>query len=192
MQYYVLLSDWTDRRNRQFIIWTLVDCDAWILCRCSDVFIGIYPDNGRSATDCFFINGTSVDALWSSPLLYLFDYLCILNIIIVMYYRSLRTTTVGVAFLIPGVIGLFGYFGWKRQEGEAAPRFPIEGIGSLLFTFRIDIFEWKKRNCIYKHYTDYVELSEYYYTKKRVAYSIQLFIKKTNLLQCLFVIFIYQ
>ena len=41
--------------------------------------------------------------------------------------------TVGVAFLIPGVIGLFGYFGRKRQEGEAAPRFPIEGIGSLLF-----------------------------------------------------------
>ena len=35
--------------------------------------------------------------------------------------------TVGVAFLIPGVIGR------KRQEGEAAPRFPIEGIGSLLF-----------------------------------------------------------
>ena len=41
--------------------------------------------------------------------------------------------TVGVAFLIPGVISLFGYFGRKRQEGEAAPRFPIEGIGSLLF-----------------------------------------------------------
>ena len=40
---------------------------------------------------------------------------------------------VGVAFLIPGVISLFGYFGRKRQEGEAAPRFPIEGIGSLLF-----------------------------------------------------------
>ena len=35
--------------------------------------------------------------------------------------------------LIPGVISLFGYFGRKRQEGEAAPRFPIEGIGSLLF-----------------------------------------------------------
>ena len=33
--------------------------------------------------------------------------------------------TVGVAFLIPGVISLFGYFGRKRQEGEAAPRFPI-------------------------------------------------------------------
>ncbi|BDW77407.1 hypothetical protein BFINE_32020 [Bacteroides finegoldii DSM 17565] len=29
--------------------------------------------------------------------------------------------TVGVAFLIPGVISLFGYFGRKRQEGEAAP-----------------------------------------------------------------------
>ena len=28
---------------------------------------------------------------------------------------------------------LFPYFGRKRQEGEAAPRFPIEGIGSLLF-----------------------------------------------------------
>ena len=41
--------------------------------------------------------------------------------------------TVGVAFLIPAVISLFGYFGRKRPEGEAAPRFPIEGIGSLLF-----------------------------------------------------------
>ena len=41
--------------------------------------------------------------------------------------------TVGVAFLIPGVISLFGYFGRKRPEGEAAPRFPIEGVGSLLF-----------------------------------------------------------
>ena len=41
--------------------------------------------------------------------------------------------TVGVAFLIPGVIRLFGYFVRNRQEGEAAPRFPIEGIGSLLF-----------------------------------------------------------
>ena len=27
----------------------------------------------------------------------------------------------------------FGYFYRKRPEGEAAPRFPIEGIGSLLF-----------------------------------------------------------
>ena len=41
--------------------------------------------------------------------------------------------TVGVAFLIPGVISLFGYFGRKSPDGEAAPRFPIEGIGSLLF-----------------------------------------------------------
>ena len=43
--------------------------------------------------------------------------------------------TVGVAFLIPGVISLFGYFGRKRQEGEAAPRFPIEGIGSLSVSY---------------------------------------------------------
>ena len=43
--------------------------------------------------------------------------------------------TVGVDFLIPGVISLFGYFGRKRTEGEPAPRFPIEGIGSLLFGF---------------------------------------------------------
>ena len=48
-------------------------------------------------------------------------------------YLILLFITVGVAFLIPGVISLFGYFGRKRPEGEAAPRFPIEGIGSLLF-----------------------------------------------------------
>ena len=41
--------------------------------------------------------------------------------------------TVGVAFLIPGVISLFGYFGRKRPENVPAPRFPIEGVGSLLF-----------------------------------------------------------
>ena len=40
--------------------------------------------------------------------------------------------TVGVAFLIPGVISLFGYFGRRRTEDEVAPRFPIEGIGSFL------------------------------------------------------------
>ena len=41
--------------------------------------------------------------------------------------------TVGVAFLIPGVISLFSFFGRKRTKDEIAPRFPIEGIGSLLF-----------------------------------------------------------
>lgn len=41
--------------------------------------------------------------------------------------------TLGVAFLIPGIISLFGYFGHKKTEDSAPPRFPIEGIGSLLF-----------------------------------------------------------
>lgn len=40
--------------------------------------------------------------------------------------------TVGVAFLIPGVISLFGYFGRRRVENEVTPRFPIEGVGSFL------------------------------------------------------------
>lgn len=40
--------------------------------------------------------------------------------------------TIGVAFLIPGVISLFGYFGHKSSEGGVTPRFPIEGVGSLL------------------------------------------------------------
>lgn len=41
--------------------------------------------------------------------------------------------TLGVAFLIPGIISLFAYFGHKKSEGKAGPRFPIEGVGSLLF-----------------------------------------------------------
>lgn len=41
--------------------------------------------------------------------------------------------TVGVAFLIPGVISLFSYFGHKKSEDAVPPRFPIEGVGSLLF-----------------------------------------------------------
>ena len=35
--------------------------------------------------------------------------------------------TVGVAFLIPGVISLFGYFGRKRPENVPAPRFRLRG-----------------------------------------------------------------
>lgn len=41
--------------------------------------------------------------------------------------------TLGVAFLIPGIISLFSYFGRKKSEESASPHFPIEGIGSLLF-----------------------------------------------------------
>lgn len=40
--------------------------------------------------------------------------------------------TVGVAFLIPGVISIFSYFG-RRNTAEVPPRFPIEGVGSFLF-----------------------------------------------------------
>ena len=48
--------------------------------------------------------------------------------------------TVGVAFLIPGVISLFGYFGRKKSEDGVSPRFPIEGVGSLLFGLNARIF----------------------------------------------------
>lgn len=41
--------------------------------------------------------------------------------------------TLGVAFLIPGIISLLAYFGHKKAEGKVGSRFPIEGIGSLLF-----------------------------------------------------------
>lgn len=37
--------------------------------------------------------------------------------------------TIGVAFLVPGIISLFGYLG---RNGGTALRFPIEGVGSLL------------------------------------------------------------
>ena len=41
--------------------------------------------------------------------------------------------TVGIAFLIPGIISLFGYFARKNPETGVSPRFPIEGVGSVLF-----------------------------------------------------------
>ena len=40
--------------------------------------------------------------------------------------------TIGVLFLIPGFIVLIGYFGTKPEPGVSR-RFPIEGVGSLLF-----------------------------------------------------------
>lgn len=41
--------------------------------------------------------------------------------------------TVGIAFLVPGIISLFGYFGRRKANLEVASRFPIEGVGSFLF-----------------------------------------------------------
>ena len=41
--------------------------------------------------------------------------------------------TIGVLFLIPGFIVLIGYFGTKPEPGVSRSRFPIEGVGSLLF-----------------------------------------------------------
>ena len=40
--------------------------------------------------------------------------------------------TIGILFLIPGFIVLIGYFGTKPEPGVSR-RFPIEGVGSLLF-----------------------------------------------------------
>lgn len=40
--------------------------------------------------------------------------------------------TIGVLFLIPGLIVLIGYFGARSREGKSL-RFPIEGVGSILF-----------------------------------------------------------
>ncbi len=40
--------------------------------------------------------------------------------------------TIGVAFLIPGVISLLGHFTAKPVEGKSH-RFPVEGVGSTLF-----------------------------------------------------------
>lgn len=42
--------------------------------------------------------------------------------------------TIGFAFIIPGIIALVGYFVHK-SDSERIRRFPIEGIGSLLFGF---------------------------------------------------------
>lgn len=40
--------------------------------------------------------------------------------------------TIGVAFLVPGVISLLGHFTAKPAE-EKSHRFPVEGVGSTLF-----------------------------------------------------------
>lgn len=40
--------------------------------------------------------------------------------------------TIGILFLIPGVISTIGYFTRKREPGITY-RFPLEGVGSLLF-----------------------------------------------------------
>lgn len=40
--------------------------------------------------------------------------------------------TLGVLFIIPGLLGLIGYFANKRG-GHASSRFPVETVGSILF-----------------------------------------------------------
>lgn len=41
--------------------------------------------------------------------------------------------TIGVAFLVPGIISLWSYFARKKNLEEKSLRFPIDGVGSVLF-----------------------------------------------------------
>lgn len=41
--------------------------------------------------------------------------------------------TIGVAFFVPGIISLWSYFASKTKNNERPLRFPIEGVGSVLF-----------------------------------------------------------
>lgn len=40
--------------------------------------------------------------------------------------------TIGVLFIIPGIISLLNYFTREKNEYEPAPMFPIDGAGSIL------------------------------------------------------------
>lgn len=46
--------------------------------------------------------------------------------------------TIGVLFIIPGLITMIGYFSAKNDT--AKPRFPIEGLGSFLFGLWLVVF----------------------------------------------------
>lgn len=43
--------------------------------------------------------------------------------------------TIGVLFLIPGLVTLIGYFSRNRKADEETRIFPVAGVGSLLFGF---------------------------------------------------------
>ena len=58
----------SDRRSRQSAFRTLADCNARIFCRCPDVLVRFYPDNGRGAADSFLVNGSSLDTCSGSIL----------------------------------------------------------------------------------------------------------------------------
>ena len=40
--------------------------------------------------------------------------------------------TLGVAFILPGILGFLQYFIGRKDGGEFAPHFPLAGLGSLL------------------------------------------------------------
>ena len=46
--------------------------------------------------------------------------------------------TIGILFIIPGLITMIGYFSAKNDT--AKPRFPIEGLGSFLFGLWLVVF----------------------------------------------------
>lgn len=50
------------RGSGQSAIRTLAGHDAGVLCRRTDVPVGLYPDYGRCAADCLSFDGTSLDA----------------------------------------------------------------------------------------------------------------------------------
>lgn len=57
----------------------------------------------------------------------------VIGLVLVMFPNQAAdylVITVGVVFLVPSLISIIGYF---AQSGENGRRFPVEGVGSLLF-----------------------------------------------------------
>ncbi|RHJ95277.1 HdeD family acid-resistance protein [Parabacteroides bouchesdurhonensis] len=60
----------------------------------------------------------------------------ILGFVLVLWPEAAVTylvITIGIFFIIPGIISLLAYFTRDTKEGELAPMFPLEGAGSILF-----------------------------------------------------------
>ena len=59
---YFFFPPFPHRGSGQSAIRTLAGHDAGVLCRRTDVSVGLYPDYGRCAADCLSFDGTSLDA----------------------------------------------------------------------------------------------------------------------------------
>ena len=113
-----MLQPFPYRGGGQPAVWLVADYHARFLCRPADICIGIYPGDGRSATDCLAFRCPSLDA--GTGRFYVVPVLILLAGLVALFnptgVRSTAFIIIGISSLVYAASELLNWFKFTRRR----------------------------------------------------------------------------